>query len=283
MAPESWQWFVNQLSSGRLLALAHDATIRGALVVTSEQEAELSARLVAATERRSAADRCLDEVVGELERQGIATCVLHGAATAALDYDQPSLRLYDSVHLLMSAVQRKRGISALVEQGMLHAVPTPLWPRRRRTQSYVSNNGVSVMAHTSIAPRDFGASDEASDRLLSHAVTFTPRAVALRALAAEERLIAACIHARLNEAGRNLIAQRDVVQLVLRDEVSVRKVERLAAAWRLEAVLAEAVRRAWETFKVPDVVPISAWSRSYQPYRRDRRRLAARPIPDFGT
>jgi hypothetical protein len=72
------------------------------------------------------------------------------------------------------------------------------------------------------------------------------------------------------------------VQLALRDDVSVQRVERLTSAWRLEAVLAEAVRQAWETFQVPDVVPISALSRSYQPYRRDRRRLAARPIPELG-
>lgn len=88
-----------------------------------------------------------------------------------------------------------------------------------------------------------------------------------------------CIHARLQRTECHLLAQRDVVQLVLRDDLSLREVERLASSWRVEAVLADAVRRAWETFSVADVVPISAWSSSYRPHRRDRRKLAAHPVP----
>lgn len=92
-------------------------------------------------------------------------------------------------------------------------------------------------------------------------------------------MIVACIHARFDRSISNLLVQRDVVQLVLRDDLSMRKVERLRSAWRVEAILADAVRRAWETFSVPDVVPISAWSGFYQPYRRDQRKLEAHPLP----
>ncbi len=101
----------------------------------------------------------------------------------------------------------------------------------------------------------------------------------MSALGTEERMIAACIHARFDRSISNLLVQRDVVQLVLRDELSMRRVERLRGEWRVEAILADAVRRAWETFSVPDVVPVSAWSGFYQPYRRDQRKLEAHPLP----
>ncbi len=90
--------------------------------------------------------------------------------------------------------------------------------------------------------------------------------------------MAACIQARFDPLG-HLLVQRDVVQLVLSEDLSLRRVESLASAWRLEAVLADAVTSAWETFSVPDVVPISAWSRPTGPVGRDQRRLEAHPLP----
>jgi len=69
--------------------LALHAVDCGALPVTTAQREDLTDRLALAQDRRSEADRCLDEVVAALDRQGIETCLLHGAATAALDYDEP--------------------------------------------------------------------------------------------------------------------------------------------------------------------------------------------------
>lgn len=275
LASDPWERFVDGLSRGLLLALAFDATATGALPVTAEQEADLSDRLAEAMERKAAADDCLDELVAALDRHGVAACVLHDAAVAALDYHRPGLRLYDTVQLLMTPGQRKHGISALEDEGVLVAHGPTSWPTRRRSQTYRSSNGVSVTVCTSIAPKSSGVS---VDDLLSHRVNYRPRTVVLNALRAEERLIAACIRAGVDRVRHDLLALRDVVQLVLRENVSVRRVGRLASTWRSEAVLAESVQRAWDTFAVPDVVPISAWSRSYQPYRRHRRRLTSRPL-----
>src|ERR1700722_18319373 len=146
----------------------------------------------------------------------------------------------------------------------------------------VWRNGTRVVLYSALTPKNVGAAVGVSD-LFPSRVTFTPRAVTISAAGREERLIAACVHARLDEYRKDLLAQRDLVQLVLREDLSVRKVERQASIWRLEAVVADAVRAAWETFRVPDVVPISAWSRAYQAYRRARRRLAAYPLPSFGV
>ena len=279
---EQWQWLVARMSRGLLIGLAVDAADAGVLTLTSEQHEDLLESLEAAKADRSAADRCLDSMAEALHAEGIESCVLHGAATAALDYASPGTRLYDAVHLLITSGQREQAVSALLERGILRADNPSARGRRRASRTYLSSDGVRIVVHTSLTPKDFGAPVEARD-LFSSRVTFTPRAVPLTALAREERLMAACVHARLDDARRDLLAQRDVVQLVLRQDVSVRKVERLASSWRIEAVVADAVRRAWETLRVPDVVPLSAWSRSYRPHGRDRRRLAAYPLPSLAT
>jgi hypothetical protein len=280
LAAQPWQQLLTMLSRELALGLALLAADSGALIVTAEQRSDLIERLALARDRRSAADRCLDEVVASLDREGIETCVLHGVATAALDYDEPGLRLYDTVHLLLPPMRREEAVTALVERGVLRPHGPKRRAKRQSSLMHLSTDGVRVVFYTSLTPRNFGAAVEASD-LLSSRVTFTPGSVECSALGREERLIAACVHSRLNEFRKDLLAQRDVVQLVLREDLSVRKVERQAASWRLEAVVADAVRAAWETFRVPDVVPISVWSRSYRPYARDRRRLAGYPQPSF--
>jgi hypothetical protein len=279
---ESWHELSGSLGRGLLLGLALDAADSGALPVTRAQRDDLNENFALAQDRRSAADRCLDEVVAALEEEGIETCVMHGAANAALDYDQQGLRLYDTLHLLVTPGQREEAVRALAERDIVRCDVARRRPRRQTALPCRSRDGVRVVLYTSLAPKNFRAAVEAGE-LFTSRVTFAPRSVTLNALAGEERLLAACIHARLNVYRRDLLAQRDLVQLVLRENLSVRKVERLASSWRVEAVLAEAVRRAWQIFRVPDVVPISVWSSSYQPFKRDRRRLAAHPLPSFGA
>lgn len=275
---DSWPSFAAQLDRDLLLTFALDAAVRGLLPLTHAQQEDLSVRLEAAAARRAAADDCLDEAVDVLDQSGVASCVLHDAATAALDYDEPALRLYDSVHLLLTPALRKRGVSALEEHGVLRPEPDSGRQKRRVPATYLSSNGINVTVYTSIVPRNFGGSVGPTD-LFAHRIAYRPREVTFTALGMEERLIAAAVRSRLEAARRSVLALRDLVRLVLRDGLSVGRVERLATAWRLEAVLAEAVRRAWESLKIPDVVPISSWSSSYQPHRRDRRRLAAHPLP----
>jgi hypothetical protein len=146
----------------------------------------------------------------------------------------------------------------------------------------VASNGVAVWLHASLTPGRVGEVVE-TPILLASRMRFTLGRSELHGLGSEERLIAACVHGRLSRAPSDLLAQRDVVQLVLRDDLSAKRVERLASSWRVEAALADAVRRSWDTFAVPDVVPISVWSRAYRPHRRERRRWShSVPPPQTG-
>jgi hypothetical protein len=272
----AWRALVVELETRQLTALALAAAKAEVLPVTEEQAEDLRFRNAGALARRDAAVQCLTELIGVLNHYAIDSCVLCGAATAALDYQVADLRLYESANVLVPSGQHDQAVTVLQGKGMLQPSAQEPRPRRRRAINFCAANGVAIQLHFTIMPGRYGGTVQTRD-LLASRVWFSRRGVRLGALGAEERLLHASIQARLNGTGGDLLAQRDVVQLVLRDDLALRRLERLASSWRLEAVLADAVRRAWDTFAVPDVVPISAWSRSYRPHRRDRRRLAARP------
>ena len=280
--PESWQAFIAKLDQLMLSTFALAACQQGTLAVTESQFEELRTRATEATGRCRTAAESLEEIVTTLDRHGLDACVLHGAATSALDYPETHLRLYESVHILVDHTQHDQAVDVLRAAGVLRPPGVHSRARRRRDVWHRTSSGVEVGLYRAITPGRFGGAIESSD-LLANRVWFTPRTspdgAALSALGTEERMIAACIHARFDRSISNLLVQRDVVQLVLRDELSMRRVERLRGEWRVEAILADAVRRAWETFSVPDVVPVSAWSGFYQPYRRDQRKLEAHPLP----
>lgn len=269
LSPRPWRELAQQLGESGLGALAFLAASDGALPVTSAQDAELRRLNDAATARTRAAVECLGAVVTTLDRQSIDSRVLHGASTAALDYPVAGLRPFDSVDVLVAPVHHDDAVSLLRTEGVLSAPSVLTRTRRKREVRHVATNGVVVSLHASLTPGRVGEVVE-TPTLLASRTRFSFGTVDLCAVGAEERLLAACIAGRASSL--DLLGQRDVVQLVLRDDLSSKRVERLASSWRVEAVLAETVRRSWDLFSVPDVVPISAWSRAYRPHRRDRRR-----------
>ena len=66
LATEAWQELLAALNRELVLGLALHAADCGALPVTTAQREDLTDRLALAQDRRSAADRCLDEVVAAL-------------------------------------------------------------------------------------------------------------------------------------------------------------------------------------------------------------------------
>jgi len=274
----AWQDLAVELEAQKLTALALAAVEAGLLPLTEEQGEDLRHRNTRAVALRDAAVECLSEIIDILNHQAIDSCVLHGAATSELDYHDANLRLYGSAEVLVPSAQHDDAVAVLQEKGVLQLATRVPRTRRRRNVNFRGANGVPVGLQFTIIPGRFGGAIQTRD-LLASRVWFSPRGVRLGALGAEERLLSASVHARLDASSDDLLAQRDVVQLVLRDDLELRRVERLASSWRVEAVLAHVVQRAWDTFAVPDVVPISAWSRSYQPHRRDRWRLASKTPP----
>lgn len=278
LEPGAWRALAGQIGECRLAAFALEASKAGALPVTEEQEAELRRRSDEAERQRRSASECVDEIVAELDRHSINSCVLHEAALSSLDYPPSLRRPFESVDVLVLPQCHDGAVELLKGAGLLRADrPEQRSRRHRGSHRYVTARGIGLGVHSSLIPRRPRTGAVDARDLFASTIPYSPQATELRALGAEERLIAACLHVLDRPAG-DLLVRRDVVQLVLRDDLSTTKVERLAATWRVEAVLAAVVHRAWDTFDVPDVVPLSAWSRAYRPHRRDRRRLGARAL-----
>lgn len=275
----TWRLVAKEIDRQLLAGIALAAVGSGVFAVTDEQHGELEQLALSGSERRERAARCLVDTVSALEEEAIETRVLQGAASAALDYESPSLRLYESVHLLVTPARLADAIAVLERKGLVRKAGHRSRPASRPGIYLFSASGIKVEVHRSLAVGTFGAPVVPTGLFLGQRC-FSIGGKNLSALEDEARFVAACMHARLDSTPHHLLALRDVVQLVLSDNLSLAKVERLAATWRVEPVLADAVRRAWTIFDVPDVVPISVWTRSYRPSRRDLRRLAAYPSPE---
>lgn len=270
-----WARLLAGVGDELLGGLAQRAADAGALPVTPSQRAELDEVAAAARGRRDRATRCAAATVGRLQQAAIDVRLLQGAATARLDYPSTDRRLYHSVHLLVPPARLGDAVDVLQASG---TVPSGVVRGRRsrlvRGARLVDPSGVTVELHRTLALGSYGARIDPAE-LFAGAVR-CPGADGgpVLALDAELRFLGACLRARLDRQPPRLLAMRDVVQVALGPGLDLARVERLATSWDIEAVVADAVRRAWALFAVPDVVPLSAWAAAYLPSRRDRRRLA---------
>jgi hypothetical protein len=276
LVDSAWEPFVNDLDRAMLSTFALEASRTGALPVTEEQAEDLRLRAAAATGRAEDLLRSLGDIVDALDALAVSTRVLHGAATSALDYPLPVRRLFQVGYVLVAPELHAEAVARLESAGVVRRADEVSRRSRRAPGWHLTPSGTPVAVIKELSFGPFGASVDVDELFLSRVPMGRGN---MQALGAEERLIVACAHARFDRAISNLLVQRDVVQLVLRLNLSLQKLERLAVSWRVEAVLADVVRRAWETFAVPDAVPISEWSRSYRPRRRVRQILAAHPLP----
>src|SRR5439155_19583011 len=76
----------------------------------------------------------------------------------------------------------------------------------------------------------------------------------LLALATEERLLHACIHAALDQVVRRH-SLRDIAQMAMNAGLDVDRLVTMAESWRCSAVVARAIRLTWETLDLADEVP----------------------------
>lgn len=268
-----WQQLLARIDSEMLGGLAAQAVDAGEVVLTTTQQGQLLDRARAQHDTCLVAHACLVQAVQQLRAAAVDVRVLQGAAAAALDYPAPGLRLYRSVHLLVPPARLADAVAALEAAGAhRQREALSVGSRRRHRVTLQWWNGAVVELHRTLAPAPLGRAIDPVE--LFSGTAALPGGAGLVGLAAHSRLIAACIRARLDRRPPRLLALRDVVQLTLRPDLEVARVEALATSWGVEAVLADAVRRAWDLFSVPDVVPLSTWATRYRPERRERRRLA---------
>lgn len=275
-SPE-WQRLLAVVTKQRLCGLLVEAARDGTVALTDVQRDELDKQRRVAGDETSALEHELAELVQTLTKAGIDHRALRGVAAAQLDYPAPSQRVFRRLELLvpLSAFDDASVLCRGMGGVRRFPEPRPGFDRRfSRGTSFVLPTGNRLVLRRTIVGGPFGMLVRPTD-LFATSTPFTIGSHQLAALGTEERFLHACFYARLASVPPDLVLLRDVAQLMLSHSLDIERIEALSTAWQSEAVVADAVRLAWTTLAVRDVVPLSAWAGAHRQGRSDRRRLRA--------
>lgn len=273
---DAWADLVVEVRLQRLTGLLADAVSSGAFPATDEQVAEAAAAHEAAMDIALRLERKLLDTASAFEDAGIEYRVLKGPAFAHTIYDDPALRAFGDVDLLVPGGDVEPARDMLVAAGCERRYPEPRPGFDRRFGKSVTleaPDGFEIDLHRTLVLGPFGLTVDTGD-LFADPSWFTLGGRRLPALGPETRFLHACYHAVLGEWPPRMLPLRDVAQALLTADLDTESVLSTAASWRARAVVARAVRATWQTFALADVVPLSVWAARYEPDAWERRALS---------
>jgi hypothetical protein len=266
---ESLDALIDLADRRRALSWVVHATHRGLVAnATDEFEQQLRARHLAAVHTTLAAHAAAVAVIERLAAGGIGDVrVLKGCATGHLDYERPTDRFSSDVDLLIPSCD----LDLLAGAFPPGSIPEP---RRRRWQerygkstTVADPNGVEIDLHVQLANGYFGLAIP-MDALRRDPATFRIAGTDLDALDGPNRLLHAAVHLG-GSHHYNLNSARDVLQLALVSDVGWPETVERARRWKVDALLAEGVRRAWIDLAV-EPHPLADWATRHVAVGRQR-------------
>jgi hypothetical protein len=222
------------------------------------------------------------DVTALFEAAGIESRVLDGTAVAHLDYQDPTLRAFTHLELLVRAADLGRATELLRRSGWR---ATPAGEGLVRSTTLVAPSNVRLDLHTTVERAPGGLNVNVQE-LWSEGQDFLVGPQRLTALDSEQRLLHACCDAMSGGSPPAPVLLRDIVEMALFGRWSHTRVLGLAASWKAQSVLAQAVLAAWQRLAIADVTGLSVWAQGYRPPFRSQQlprdkgtgvTLAARP------
>lgn len=274
-APEQWDELCRRVEQQRLAGFLATAIDDGAWPANTEQAEHAVELHTAAAVTSLRLERQLLEVAGLFDTAGISYRVLKGAAHAHLLYENPAVRSFGDLDLLVPSEQVGEAIEILTGRGGVRrfAEPRPGFDRRfSKGASIRMPNGLDIDLHRTFVAGPFGFSIDLR-RLFDRSEHFVLAGRTLPALALEERLVNACYHAVLSHRPPRLVALRDVAQMAGDQGLDTDVVLELARAWRAESVVAHAVTSSCRTLRLTAATPLALWAEGYSPTRVEQQRL----------
>ena len=243
---------------------------------TPEFEQSLRDRYLGAVQTTMAAHAAAVRLIARLAAVGLTDVrVLKGCATGHLDYLRATDRFSTDVDVLIPSCDLDVLASAF-EPG---AIPEP---RRRRWQerygkstTVVDEHRVEIDLHVTISQGYFGLAMPV-DALRRDPVAFEIGGTPMLALDGPNRLLHAANHVG-GSNHYNLNSARDVLQLTLVSDVGWEEAVERAGRWKVDALFALGVRRAWSDLTV-DPHPLLEWAERHE--AAGRQRLAMRMVGD---
>lgn len=278
----AWQGLLAGVQSQRLGGLLLAAVRAGDLPTEPHQRAQVAEHHLERSCSALVLERLALQAIDLLQQHGLEVRLLKGSATAHLDYEDPSLRLFADVDLLIRSRDVDAAYSLLTRCGYLRrsVEPRPGFDRRfGKGATFTAPDGHELDVHRTFVMGPYGVRitlDDLWER--SDRVRLGGREV--QALDPECRLLHACFHTALGDQPPRLVPQRDIAELLLRTRPDTARVRRLMTAWGAEPVVARAVRTAWHTLGLaPDSTELSQWAVDRVPTAQESKDLAVYTDP----
>lgn len=265
-----WSAWAELATNERVIPLLYEVASNDATDLTGAQRASaVEMQLdVAATMVRL--EHGLLDVVTRLDERAIRFAVLKGAATAHLDYHDPSRRQFGDIDLLVDPGYLDRAISALSAAGWKQAYALPRHHERfTHAVTLRSESLLEIDLHQRVAHRSLGALIP-TKQLLDARAPYEVAGHKLWALSGPDRLIHAAVHSVSSRGPyRRLSSAADVLLLAAAREHEADLTLSRAESWRVRSLLEAAVTQSHDLAQLP--VP-DGWRRAMgtRPYRRDR-------------
>ncbi|MGH8824596.1 MAG: nucleotidyltransferase family protein [Jiangellaceae bacterium] len=230
----AWRQLTRSCSDEHLVGLLAATVDSGVLRIADDQAADLAAMTAGARARSAAVCESVVQVSRTLDAEGIVHLVLNGPVIAIRAYADPAVRDLGAADVLVDASQ----------------VPTP------------SPQDATVRFRNDLLPADLGQPVGLAEAR-QHPTLVHVDGHPIPALPAEAQLVYACAQATPAPGAERLLALRDVAQLALSDDLDPASVARFVGPGRAMAVVAGAVRLAWQRFDLADKTRLSVWAARY--------------------
>jgi putative nucleotidyltransferase-like protein len=270
----AWDRVLRWVELERAVGVTMRAVAEGRFALTEAQHEGLILSEQAAVRTVLVLERLLLVAVEALTRAGIDSRVLKGPALAYTAYEDPSLRHFGDIDLLVRSQDIGRAVEALTRAGIRRSRPELNASFDRRFAKGVTmydENAMSIDLHRTIASGWFGLRMNLDD-LFASPVTFSVGDVKMQTLDRETSFLACCYNAVLGEVGPRPRVSLDIAHLAR--GLNLDRARKLAQRWGGEAVMARAVTWSWDLLALPKT-DLSGWAASYVPVARDERAIRA--------
>lgn len=261
-AVAGWPALVESIRRERLSGLAVAAHLAGDLPLSDDEIEPLRTAHRDAMVTCLRLERLLISTVDALEDVGIEPLVIKGPSIAHLRYEDPSMRPFGDIDLLVPAAQLDRAFAVLSALGHERRYPQPrpgFDQRFGKGAAFVADDGLEIDVHRTFASGPFGLTVDTEDAH-RNARTFTVGGRTLRTLADSTALVSLAMHAVLGTRLPRLLNLRDVAQVA--DQVDVDEAIAVSTRWRVDAAVALAVRHAADRFEL-ESTPLVTWARAH--------------------
>jgi hypothetical protein len=282
---EAFSTLLTQAEHHCLLGFLGAAVRDGAIAVDDDQRAELPEKLEGWLAHALRLEALLLATAEELDHAGIEHRVFKGIPLAHTVYDDPAMRVFADVDILISSPDFVKAAlileSALDAQRAVPELRPGFDERFGREATLRSSTGLELDLHRTFVDGAYGLTVDLDD-LFASPRRFVLGGRDIATLSPAHQLLSSCYSAALGDRPPRLASQRDIVQLLEVHALNSGDVLDLARRWRAEAVVARALGDAWAALEPRFTPPLVTWARCFRPTPLDRLLLASYRGPARG-